>query len=47
MDGILVLLAVVAGGAVLAGVLAFAVLSAVASLIGALAPRLARRRPAT
>jgi hypothetical protein len=43
MDGIAVLLAVLAGGAVLAGILAFAVLSAIASLVEILPPRLAGR----
>ena len=41
MDGIVVLLAVLAGGAVLAGILAFVILSAVASLVDILAARLA------
>jgi hypothetical protein len=42
MDGIFLLLAV-AGGAVLAGILAFIVLSAIASLVEVLPPRLASR----
>jgi hypothetical protein len=41
MDNIVVLLVVLAGGAVLAGILAFVVLSAIASLVEILPPRFA------
>jgi hypothetical protein len=42
MDSLIILLAVLAGGAVLAGILAFVVLSAIASLVEILPPRSAR-----
>ncbi len=42
MDGIVILLAVVVGGAALAGLVAFFVLSAIASLVEILPPRSAR-----
>lgn len=42
MDSLVILLAVLAGGAVLAGIVAFLVLSAIASLVEILPPRLAR-----
>jgi hypothetical protein len=40
MDSIVILLAVLAGGAVLAGIVAFFALSAIASLVEILPPRL-------